>query len=205
MTWQPTVSQTKQAKETRYSNFPPSLWPSHHLPHSLSEWIAPIASGTQTGCQSRLTSSHIQSQNISRIHSILSIFVAPASAQTFTISNLNHYTRNFPNGAWLSFFLAPTPLQPCCQSHLSKTKSDYITSLFRIFVFRIKCKILHRTHKAFLLSGPWLPSRLHLRSSPTYLTRGKRSNLEVPEQCFSVCPEFNSLICPSGKLPLVFF
>lgn len=148
MTWQLTgvsnkTDQTKCGTLTSHSPHAPLI--TSHVPH-LSEWHhrpqAPklaVNPGSVPPC--------ISSQDVSRIQPILSILAAPASAQTLTISSLNQYTRNLPTASWLSFSPAPTPPQRCCQSNLSKTKSDYVTSLFRIFVFGIKCKILPRTYK----------------------------------------------------------
>lgn len=47
-----------------------------------------------------------------------------------------------------------TPPQHCCQSNFSRTKSDYVPSLFRILVSRIKCKIFPRTYKVLFMIWP---------------------------------------------------
>lgn len=193
----------KRPNQSQDTNFPPSPCPSDLLPWPPSQWLAPPAPNTQTGCQPRLFlphpgTGHFQNSSRGSLPLLPPLLLRPPSL------SLNYSTRNLLTGSWLAFSPAPTPPQHCCQSNLSKTKSDYVTSLFRIFVSRIKCKILPRTYKVlYYLASDYLPL-LRPRSWPTQLTQGKRSNLEVPKQCFSVCPECNSLICPSGKLPLIF-
>lgn len=82
-TWQPTgvSNKTSQMKRGTVPTIPMPFW----SPPTFPTWV-----NSTNG--PRFTSSHIKSQKISRIHSILFIFIASVSAQTFTFSSLSHYT-----------------------------------------------------------------------------------------------------------------
>lgn len=156
----------KKPNQSQYTNSPPSIpiCSSHIFPRlgPQPRGLAPPAASTQTGCQPGPCSPHIWSQNICRIHPVLSILAAPASAQTpnsFPQVLYQKPPNQLPTSSWLSFSPAPTPPQHCGQSNLSETKSDYVTSLFRTFVSQIKCKILPRTYKVlYYPASNYLPS-----------------------------------------------
>lgn len=193
MTWQPT-SVSNKTGQTKLSTLT-----SHHLHALLSTSHIPYLSEWHHWPQAPKLAVNPGSVPPTSSHRTFLEFIP-------FCSDLHHFFPKplypkLPKWLLFPFSPAPNPLQQCCQSHLYKTKSDYVTSLFRTFVFRIKCKILPRTYKAlYYLASDYLPCFIW-GCAP----RSKQSKLEVPKQCFSVCPECNSLICPSGKLPLIFF
>lgn len=107
------------------------------------------------------------------------------SFQILTIFPLRHNLRNLLNESQLFPVSSNTSSPHCCQSNLSTTKSGCVTSLFRIFVSRIKWKSLPRTYKVlYFLPSNYLPCFISHQAN--------KASWEVPEQCRSVWLDRNS-------------